>query len=271
MTGPVPLTTGPCEPWTTAEEAADCCSAVPSSDPTLLDQAIEQASELLFVLSGARFTGLCERTVRPCASRCSCWGASPFPSFRWEGSFWSDGCGSRCGCRPLSRVKLAGYPVREILEVEIDGELVDAADYRLDRHRYLVRLSDENGRSQRWPSCQRMDIDEGEGTFFITYLHGVDVPVSGRLAAGQLACQMMLGCSSDSEEECELPTGTTRVTRQGLTVEAETLGAFLAKAQTGLAHVDSFLSVHGRQASRPAAVWTPELDPFPVTVNVGGS
>ena len=41
----------PCTPWVTGDDVADCCS-VESSSGALFDLAAEQASALLFELSG---------------------------------------------------------------------------------------------------------------------------------------------------------------------------------------------------------------------------
>jgi hypothetical protein len=58
--------------------------------------------------------------------------------------------------------------------------------------------------------------------------------------------------------ECKLPTGTTRVTRQGITIEREALSTFLRGAQTGIVSVDAFLVAFGLGgATRRPAVWSP--------------
>lgn len=262
MTEPAPLNTGPCEPWTTAAAAVECCTSIADSDLVLFEAAVDEASELLYELSGRRFPGLCEKTVRPCSLTCSCFQVlSRGHVVGWDGRQWDTGRGG-CGCRPVSKVTLTGYPVREILEVTIDGTPVDAAGYRLDRRRDLVRLD-----GARWPSCQQLGVDDGPGTFFVNYLYGIAPPLAGVQAANQLACQLALACTDETAEDCDLPPGTARVTRAGITIDIQTLGAFLTSGQTGLAQIDAFLSVYGRKPQRPAAVYTPELDPFPLPVN----
>jgi hypothetical protein len=62
----------PCTPWVTGDEVADCCS-VESSSGALFDMAAEQASQLLFELSGRLFPGECgPKVVRPPCHGCSC-------------------------------------------------------------------------------------------------------------------------------------------------------------------------------------------------------
>jgi hypothetical protein len=142
-------------------------------------------------------------------------------------------------------VKLSGYPVREIVEVTIDGVPVPDDTYRLDSYRWLTRVRDpaDPDTALFWPSCQHLDLDvTQEGTFGVTYIHGQDPPQIAQDAAGQLACQVYLGCTGS--DACQLPQGTTRVTRQGITIER----TFFARDErtkawrTGLTLVDAFLN-----------------------------
>lgn len=258
MTAITPYPFGPCEPWITGADLAGCCTI--STELVLEEQAAEQATDLLFNLSGQRFTGLCERTVRPCPQGCTCWGRPGL----YGPPGYDLGRGAFVGrCPQLSTVKLSGYPVREIVQVTIDGVTIDAAEYRLDRFQDLVRLDDADGNRQFWPGCQNFGIDEGAGTFFVTYLAGLDPPSTGLAAASQLACQLLHACPDAAGDtgDCDLPAGTVRVTRQGLTIEAQTLGLYLASGQTGLAHVDAFLAAWGK-TRRPAVVMSPDVRPF---------
>ncbi len=255
MTGPTTINTGVCEPWTDSAAILACCGAEFGTDVDL-DTAALIASDLLYELSGHRFPGICDTVVRPCTSNLSCW----IPGHTWHAR--------DCSCSPLSKIRLAGYPVREITEVSIDGVIIDPAEYRLDLDRYLVRLADTDGNPQHWPSCQRLDIDQGEGTFFAHYRYGLDPPVAGIAAAGQLACQIAQACpGSGLEADCELPAGTVRVTRQGITVDTQQLGLWLiGTLRTGMPLVDAFISVYGQQRKRRTALAVPELSPWPLRV-----
>ena len=62
---------GPCSDWITGDDVAACCN-VESSSGALFDDAADQASQLLFALSGRQFAGLCQRTVRPACDSCFC-------------------------------------------------------------------------------------------------------------------------------------------------------------------------------------------------------
>lgn len=267
---------GPCESWITGADVAACCSiegASSSEADALLEEVAVEASMLLYELSGRLFSGLCETTVRPCRAPCHCWvpdervfaehGGGWWGGWSWGDGAWSHACGDRCGCGQLSQIKLAGYPIREITEVLIDGSVVDPTTYRLDRSRYLVRLDDAGPPlvKRRWPACQNLALDEGPTTFFISYTFGTDPPPGAIRAAAELACELYRSCPG-IDGECALPTNVTRVDRQGITIDRKRVTTFLAGAETGLFAVDAFLAVYGGRRRR-AAIWSPDVPPFP--------
>lgn len=239
------------------------------------------ASQIMFDLSGRLFAGRCQKTARPCRQDCYCgmqvlsrghvigpWDLG----WNWMGNSW--GCnGDPCGCAPLSRVKLSGYPVREIIEVKIDGVVVDPATYRLDNWRWLTRMRDpaDPGTALSWPSCQITDLpDTEEGTFSVEYSYGQDPPIGGQDAAAALACQLYKACSSSGGgADCEIPTNAVRVTRQGVTIDKEAISAlFFGKNgnngwQTGIRQVDAFLnSVNKSGMQQRPRTWSPDAPRF---------
>jgi len=246
-----------CALWASSDEMAACCEAVITTDETTNEWALQQASELLYKLSGYEYPGTCMATVRPCSSYMSCW----TPGEWYAGD---------CGCSRLSRIRLAGFPVQQIDRVLIDGEVIDPTEYRVERGRELVRLVDVDGVLHGWPTCQRMELSEGVGTFFVTYSYGQNPPLSGVQAAAQLACQIAQQCpgaSGGSLDDCVLPAGTVRIARQGITIDTQALGIWLlGTQQTGLPLVDMFLSVYGKGRRRRTAVLIPEADPWPLRV-----
>lgn len=263
---------GPCSAWCTGQEAA-AFNSVDNVDPDLFEVVAGEASGALFEISGRQFNGVCERTVRPCAQTCGCFGRSSGLDYRWTmggygwGYGWgwvSDECGDRCGCEPLSVVRLAGYPVRQVTEVKIGGVVLDPAGYRLDGWRNLVRMDDPGPPvvKQVWPGCQNLALDDTEpGTFSVSYLWGVDPPQLGKDAACQLAGQLYLSING---QDCRLPTGTTKVIRQGVQVERQLLANWFDPTKaTGLVHIDAFLAAYWptRTRRRPA-LWSPDVQPF---------
>lgn len=272
---------GPCLAWTDSDRVAACCDSAVGTDTSVFDDAVAMASEVLFNLSGRQFPGQCEGTVRPCVNR-GCgfqtlsrghviWPADWFNggaySWGWNGGSWHYPAFAGCGCEPLSRVLLPGYPVIEISQVLIDGAVLAANEYRLDEYRFLTRMADANGNPQHWPSCQALDKPATEsGTWQVTFTYGQSPPNMGQQAATTLACEIYKLCA-DVDDECRLPDGVTRIIRQGITIEKlPTLTWAFEKLRagangqwrTGMASVDLFLSAYNPSGlkRRPTA-WSP--------------
>jgi hypothetical protein len=257
-----PAGEGPCTPWITGDDVLACCS-VESSSGVTFDEVAASAQSLLFELSGRHFSGLCAaENVRPCRDNCSCFPfqrlayASGGSRLLWTGSYWGwGGNGSaNCGCGCLSQVKLSGYPVQEITEVKIDGEIVPPSEYRLDEKRYLTRMNDTF-----WPSCQDLSLpDTEDGTFSVSYVYGTEPPAVAVSAAAQLACELYKECAG---EVCAMPRGATRITRQGIVIEklAFTNWAFRERTwRTGMPLVDAFLSAYNPAGiMRRPVFWAP--------------
>jgi hypothetical protein len=249
---------GPCTPWITADDVADCCN-VETSSSLIFDAVAEQASALLFEVSGRLFAGECgPRTVRPYCD--SCWCGYQVLSRGHIVGPWDIGypLDSLCGCCLLacdpSMIKLAGYPVREITEVKINGDVLGADEYTLHNDRYLVRLN-----ALRWPISQNLTIpDTEEHSWSVTYTYGADVPALGAAAAAQIGCELYKACSGD---ECVLPRGVTRITRQGVTIDKLAFTAWSFREgrwATGLPLVDAFLSsANGSGLMRRPVLWAP--------------
>lgn len=274
MTAPV---MGPTVAWVTAAQVAECCSVDVGTNTSLFDTVAVEASMLLYQLSGQRFTGLTAvEDARPCSSGCGCWGdiLSPLSpgapqvqgwGWGWWGAYgwgWGwEGCADVCGCGPLSRVSLSGYPVVSIEEVKINGDVVDPAGYRLDDWEYLTRLADSEGNAQFWPSCQRLDVGPDDPqSFAVSYSYGYDPPLPGVAAAAQLACELYKACTGGV---CDLPAGVTQIDRQGISIKR---APFLAwgKVQnnwaTGLSFVDVFLAAYNPGGlTMPTTIWSPDV------------
>lgn len=270
-----------CSPWITGADVAACGpdDLGVGTDVALLDDAAYDASYILWELAGRKFPGVCTATVRPCRERCTCWGLSggivgpvgPWPMWGWGYDSivgywnWYSVDGQRCGCGSDEMILLAGFPVLEILEVKIAGDVVDPATYQLVDRRKLVRL-DEVGPpvvKRYWPRCQNVHLpDTAPGTWSVTYTWGGMPPPLGRMAAAQLARELWKACQGQA---CALPSKVTKVVRQGVTYERVTpLASMLRKGATGLNVVDSFIATVNPSGKRRASlVWSPDRRRFP--------
>ena len=194
---------------------------------------------------------------------------------------WQDGCGGICGCGWESKIRLSGYPVTEITDVTIDGVELPEIDpdtgkpnWRLDLYTFLTRLDviDDQGvvQPRRWPACQNLSLPDGEkGTWSVSYKYGKAPPLLGLRAAEQLACELYHACTGG---ECQLPQNTTRVQRQGVTIDRVLLtwsSGFTSRGirtgawTTGLSQVDTFLSTYNPWGTRRRpGMWSPDLVQF---------
>lgn len=267
---------GPCTPWC---EAADVFGASGGSIPDSADvnDAIAMAVGVLYALSGRQYANGCLGFARPCRVGCGIGSTGASGSgvdlalagydwwFGWVSGTWGwwNEAGQSCGCEPLSQVKLNGYPITGIKEVVINGDVLDPANYRLDQNRYLVRLRDpDTGDRRWWPACQDLSRDAGENrTWSIEYEYGAPVPIAGKLAAAELAVQFYY--AMNGSDDCTLPTGVTKVTRQGVTLE-RLLPMFGKDARTGLVLTDAFLaSSNPAGLRRRPAIMSPGYPRFP--------
>lgn len=283
--GPNSPVLGPCSPWISGQDVADCTQATYNDQPWLFDTVAYEAQAALFEISGRQFSGICTRVVRPCAQACSCWMSGPpsygFGPFWWTSTPWGAGgfgwyneaAGKYFGCAPLSTVRLGGYPVQEIEEVLIDGVVIPefdaisgARNWRLDKWRDLVRMDtppvapSASAYPRHWPGCQNLALDADQpGTFQITYKWGADPPQIGRDAAVELANQLYLACGDG--QTCSIPAGVTKIVRQGITIERGMLANWLnPQESTGLVATDLFLQAYcgGERRGRRSAVWSPD-------------
>lgn len=276
-------TPGPCASWINGDDVAYAGPPLDGigSDTWLLDDVAYDASYVLYELSGRQFPGVCTRTVRPNSDKCSCWAFSPSLGMgpwawawtaggSWGGWGWRNECGDLGGCNPLQIVRLAGYPVREILSVKIDGTVLPLLDdnsnpnYRLDGRRNLVRMANPVPTfSQRfWPGCQQLDLDDTQsGTFSVTYTWGADVPHLGRVAASILARELW---NLSNGGACALPSRVTEIVRQGITMKrTEAFADMFRLGATGIQEVDLFISmVNPIKMKRRPAVFSPDLQRF---------
>jgi hypothetical protein len=243
---------GPIDPW----PLYWTCD-VSSYSPELTGYAVTAATRILWALSGRRF-GLTTVTLRPCAEDCRTGGGFPYyESWEWRTGYamppWdfyrlpycSGDCSGTCSCKHVSQVRLPS-PVDSVTAVKVDGVTLGPSAYRLDNNRLLVRTD-----GTRWPRCNDLNLADTEvGTWSVTAKYGEDVPDSGRLAMGELACEVAKAASG---VDCRLPPAVTQIVRQGVTISVPDFGQYLLHGKTGLYLVDMFLASENPKALRQRA------------------
>lgn len=258
-----------CTQWVFATDVkTDRVDAV-SFDNVTLDRAALVASDLLYVLSGRKFPGLCQATLRP-AARPHRWNPGAWAAFL-QGNYgiggynesWGrcDGAGSD-GCYFAPQIDLGLYPVRSVSAVRIDGIPLTSAEYRLDESRILVRtrptVSFVPTARYGWPTCQDLGLpDTQPGTFAVDLVFGADPPAAGKQAAAIMAVEFAKSWSNVSNR---LPARLTSITRQGISMAVLDPMQFLAQGLTGIYEVDLFLKTYNPTGGRVrSSVWSPDM------------
>jgi hypothetical protein len=248
-----------------------CC---PGWDDFTTEQqatALDWATGILDALTGRQFAQ-CPVLVRPCGKRCGWYGGYlTFPvqpglgsglgapwmvPYIGAGGVWRNcACGGPCSCRATHQAYLDG-PVAEIIEVKVDGVVLDPAAYRLDwgGGPVLVRID-----GLGWPECQDMDLSDDEpDTWSVQYRPGAPLPRIGEIAAGELACEFAKACAGDNG--CALPSQLISMSRNGIDVQMADPNTMLENGFTGLPNVDLFIkAVNPNHLSSRARVLTPDL------------
>lgn len=215
--------------------------------PDVTGVALAVASEILDAFTGNQFGG-CQVKIRPCRNEfCSndwpyimngWWefGQWPRPLF-YNGVWYNLTCGScsgGCSCTALSEVHLPTNVI-SIDEVKIDGVVLDESTYRLDDFRKLVRID-----GNVWPLCNELNSEDTEdNTWSITATYGKDVPELGKLAVGELMCELINLITGNSN--CKLPMTTQSLVRQGVTLNFIDPATAFENGRIGLFLCDLFI------------------------------
>lgn len=202
--------------------------------------ASEVATYVLWSATGRRY-GLCPVTVRPCG-RHPCddsiggwfWDYGQFLPYIVDGEWFNCGCPDVCTCGARCRIYLPG-PVGSITQVLMDGAVVDPSTYRVDDGRWLARIGDGNC----WPNHQDFQLSAGDGTLFVTYTRGDEVPAAILGAAGLYACEWAKACRG---LDCQLPSRVVTLNRQGTTFQMTDIDALLSRGFTGIQAIDQVIA-----------------------------
>ncbi len=213
---------------------------------TVPDEVVSFAEQLavgvLHALSGYA-VGACPTKLRPCIRRYSegnGWNAwNPRGGGQWVPYIthgqWVNACGcgpSGCACTDLRAIELPP-PVGEVVEVKVDGVVLDPSEYVLYGNKLLRREGS-------WPVRQNLRLpDTEEGTYSVTYVQGTPADDVSRYVAGLLAYEFAQACQGN---ECDLPSGVSTVVRPGVTVEI--VNGLFPEGRTGIPAVDAWIRTH---------------------------
>lgn len=203
-------------------------------DDDIIIDAIQDASLIVYYLTGKQFDGTTQTTVRP---YCECYDCAPY------------------------QLTMGLWPVTAIVGVREEGVELDPDDYHIDEWRYIVK---DNG--EAFPRCHNWWAEAGgvhdadpNWVFEVTVEHGIPAPPLIRRATSALACSLLDdydgGC-----EDCDLPSRLTAVSRQGVSFTIEDFADLMRAGSTGVYALDMAIKVFNpSHLQSPTWVWTPEI------------
>lgn len=278
--------TSSCEPWITGDQLArevwikqaiseaQAAGFLTEEDTSrILSSAAYAATETLWRLSGRQFTGKCgpvtiRPTARPVDADSRGWVSRAW-TYAGAGSFAMMTGGeppvtSLYGEQYPSIIEINTFPVREILQVKIDGEVIPTDEYELREFKQLVRVRPTANYTPTarwgWPTSQLTDLpDDQPGTFSITYTYGADPGEMGRTACLELAKALALPQLGDSTH---YPERVTNIVREGVSVQVASVIDVIRSKGSGIYEVDLFiLTTNPNGSRRRAVVYSPDRTP----------
>lgn len=213
-------------------------------------RAIHYASATLYRLCGYRVGG-CPLTVRPSRQNGLCYSnggelfGSGFTPMNWNGQWTNVGHLSE----DARLVELPG-PIGEIVEVKVDGDVVDDADYTVLDGRYLAWVG--TGESP-WPLAQDWITPDTEvGTFSVTYLNAYPVDALGAYAAALLAMEFAKACAGKA---CKFPSNVISIVRAGVSYDLS--GGAFPDGKTGIREIDAYIEQWNPKGRRAGMIFNP--------------
>jgi hypothetical protein len=188
-----------------------------------LAEAIASASDLIWALTGRQF-GAYTETVRPDLRSVS-----------------------------SSSFDLRRFPVSGIVEVKVDGVVLDPTEYWVSDGHVLNRT---DGTS--WPATQKLYLDDTEEeTFSVTLTWGGEPPIGVQQATRRLACELL---SLKFGGQSGLPDRVRSTVRQGISMEHVSAEDLLNNGRTGIFEIDLVLSTYNRdETAALPAVMSPDI------------
>lgn len=215
-------------------------------DDPYADYAVHAATYILWSLSGRKYHGvstITERYICPeydIPANCSWVGHQTFRTADGVFGYVPDGINHQA---LHTRFRLRQQPVRKIVSLSVGGSAVPSGSYSLRNGSDLVVNTG---------TCNFSLCDSPE----VTYKYGVAPPSAGKLAAIDLANELVKGYNG---ETCELPSNVVSIQRQGVSIEMFDPAEFLDRGRIGLYSVDLFIAVSNpAKANKPAKIFSPD-------------
>lgn len=239
---------GPCTPYLDGAAAAaepDACGATAAQ----LAPFCVMASDILYVLLGRQFPGVCSATVRPTAHG-NCWPTYSAYSVPF-GAIFGPPLGLNDHAYDPSDPIWLSTPVISIDEVLIDGVAFTA--YALRNRAQLIRTD-----GKRWPRTTNVAPDTDPNTFSVTYTYGPPTPAMVVSASKELTIELW---KESSDSGSKLPRHTSSVNRQGLSLTVDHNVDRVREAGPALPRVMSAMAAYNPTNQRiPAAVYSPDSE-----------
>lgn len=252
---------GACATWLTIDEVFVRRPGAAELDQGVLTSALASATDLIFAASGRQFSGTCLAVVRPIAAPIG-WSPATWASY-WaslSGTGWYSSWGlcrgdDHSGCQIYGGIELPGYPIQDIVQVTVDGGVLDPNAYTVVDYRRLLR-TDGSG----WPTCQDWRLPTTEiGTFEVQYHYGMNPPESGKNAVAIMTEKLALAQSGKNSGLPSRLSNLASANRQGVSLSFVDPMQFLDKGRTGVYEVDLFLAQYNPGGQkRPALVYSPD-------------
>jgi hypothetical protein len=218
-------------------------------------EAAQVASQLLWSMSGRKYTGVTTVTERyTCVLRNNRMGPSTKTNspVLFGGDVYNIPSGdydeyselTADGLSPDARIRLRGRPVTKIHAIRNKtGAIINPSSYYLVDHSTIHIVA-----GTPWTPCNTE----------ITYSHGTPVPIAGRMAARTLAMEFAKLWAGD--DDCALPQRVTSVSRQGVSYTILDNQEFIAELRTGIYVIDLFLkTVNPDNARKKAKVFAVDV------------
>lgn len=240
-----------CEPFTEISEVrqSPILCDYNELDEDYVQGAIDAATDIVYVLTGGTYTGICTAVKRP-VRKARCFDDVDAGYI----SNWSQRFGQDVIPLPDSLVSVD--------MVTIDGLILAADDYGLIDGRFLART---DGRS--WPSTNHLwaDVnDSDERTFEVTFTFGTRPDWLAIAATSEVAAQLI---DDDQTGRAAHLAGITSASVQGAQITIDKAAA--AVASRGLPQVTRLIGVFASNPY-PSGVWVPNFEEEWMLLDVTG-